>query len=208
MTAAVGSGSAKPCAARAILRAVASESRSRGRGTEGILAVMSFVLRDARAGDGRRLEEIRVAGWHAAYAAILDPGWLAGLAVTDERVAGWEDRLATPTPGAVTLVGVDDGVVTGLAALVTSRDDDLPDAAELAALYVEPSLRGTGRGSALLTAGFARMPQPLQTLWVLAGNDPARAFYEQHRFTPDGGSKTLDVPGRPAELRYCRPRLA
>ena len=169
---------------------------------------MAFVLRDARPGDGRRLEQVRVAGWHAAYAAILDPDWLAGLTVTEERVAVWEGRLADPAPGSVALVCEDKDVVTALAVLLPSRDDDAPDAAELAALYVEPSLRRTGRGSALLTAGFARMPQALQTLWVLAGNDPARAFYERHGFAADGRIKELDAPGRPAELRYRRARLA
>ena len=36
---------------------------------------MSVTVRPARPGDGRRIEEIRVAGWHAAYAALLDPAW-------------------------------------------------------------------------------------------------------------------------------------
>lgn len=154
------------------------------------------------------MEEIRVGGWHAAYGSLLDPVWLAGVEVTEDRVATWEQRIASPLPGSVTQVSEDEGVVTGFAALLPSRDEDVPDAGELAALYVEPSLRRTGHGSALLTTGFARMPHPLQTLWVLEGNGAARAFYERYGFVVDGGVKTLDAPGQPVEVRYRRARLA
>lgn len=169
---------------------------------------MAYVVRPARAGDGRRIEQIRVAGWHAAYSSILDPTWLAGVHVTDERVQTWEQRIAAPVAGSVTIVAEDAGRVAGFAALVPTRDDDVSEAAELAALYVDPASSRTGCGSALLTAGFAEMPQPLQTLWVLAGNTPARAFYERHSFVVDGGEKRLDAPGEPLEVRYRRARLA
>ena len=95
---------------------------------------MSFLVRDARPGDGQPREEIRIADWRAAYASILDPDWLAALAGTDERVATCEQRIATQRPGAVTLVSEEAGVVIGLAALVPTRDDVAT--AELAALYI------------------------------------------------------------------------
>lgn len=168
---------------------------------------MAYIVRPARPGDGRRIEQIRVAGWHAAYASILDPEWLAGVHVTDERIETWEQRIAAPLAGSVTIVAADAGSVAGFAALVPSRDDDVSEASELAALYVDPMVNRTGCGSALLTAGFAEMPLPLQTLWVLAGNTPARAFYERHEFVVDGGEKRLGAPGEPLEVRYRRARL-
>src|SRR4051812_42818316 len=90
----LGSGSVKPCAANATRRAAASESRSRGRGTTGILAGVQPILRDARPADARRFEEIRIAGWKSAYAGIFDRDFLAALSVEDERVAWREEWLA------------------------------------------------------------------------------------------------------------------
>ena len=166
-------------------------------------------MRDARPGDARRFEEIRVAGWKAAYVGLLDQQLLDGLAVDDERVAQREAWIAEPVDGEVMLVAEVDGAVVGGAFLLPYRDDDLTDTAELAALYVQPGLRFGGIGSALLTAGFARMPQPQQALWTLEGNAPARRFYERHGFTYDGTRKLLDrIPGSPPEVRYLRRRAA
>jgi GNAT superfamily N-acetyltransferase len=112
-------------------------------------------------------------------------------------------------PGERVLVSEHDGQVLGGAFLLPARDDDLVDAAELAALYVDPDRRYGGIGSALLVEGFARMPQPVQVLWTLEGNATARRFYERHAFTYDGTRKLLDrLPGSPPEVRYRRPRLA
>ncbi len=169
---------------------------------------MPPVTRDARPEDARRIEEIRVAGWHAAYGGLLDRDWLAALTVTDDRITTWAQRIREPAPGAVYLVSESGDDVVGLACLLPGRDEDVPAAGELAALYVDPSRWQGGHGSALLAAGFARTLQPVQLLWVLAGNAHARAFYERHGFAPDGAEKVLDVPGRPLEVRYRRARLA
>lgn len=170
---------------------------------------MTVTVRDARPGEGRRVEQIRVAGWQAAYAGLIDADFLLAYRVEEARVARREQWLAAPNPGELMLVAQLQADVTGFAFLGASRDPDLPEAAELWALYVDPSRRSTGVGSALLAAGFARMPQQLQTLWVLAANAPARTFYERHGFEPDGAGKLLDrIPGAPPEVRYRRARLA
>ena len=168
---------------------------------------MQPTIRDARVSDARRFEEIRLAGWKAAYGGMIDADYLAGLAVTDERIATWEERLGAPPDRSAYLAAELEGEVVGLAVLLDSRDEDVPDAAELLALYVDPALRSTGIGGRLLDAGFARMPQSLQILWTLEGNAPARGFYERRGFATDGASKVLDVPGQPVEIRYRRTRL-
>jgi GNAT superfamily N-acetyltransferase len=168
---------------------------------------MHPVIRDARPRDARRFEEIRLAGWKAAYAGMIDADYLAQLAVTEERITSWEQRIASPAPRAVTLAAELAEEVVGLAVLMDSRDDDVPEAAELLALYIEPNRRSTGIGALLIDAGFARMPQPLHTLWTLEGNAAARGFYERRGFVRDGASKELEVPGRPIEIRYRRTRL-
>lgn len=146
-----------------------------------------------------------MAGWKAAYVGLLDQQLLDELAVEDERVERREAWIADPTPGEVMLVAEVDGQVLGGAFLLPVRDDDLEDAAELAALYVQPDRRYGGIGSALLEAGFAQMAEPLQVLWTLEGNAAGRRFYERHGFRHDGTRKLLDrIPGSPAEVRYRR----
>jgi ribosomal protein S18 acetylase RimI-like enzyme len=167
-------------------------------------------IRDARPSDARRFEHIRVAGWRTAYAGIFAADFLAALTVQDERVAQREQWLAELPEGHVMLVAEVAGEVAGGAILMPSRDDDLPDAAELLALYIDPARHGRGLGSALLAAGFAEMPQELQILWTLEDNGPARRFYERHGFVTDGARKVFDrAPrsGNPAEVRYRRSRL-
>lgn len=166
-------------------------------------------VRPARPGDGHAFEQIRVAGWKAAYVGLIDQQVLDELTVEDAFVARREAWLADPVPGQVMLVADDESEVVGGAFLLPVRDDDLDEAAELAALYVRPDRRYGGAGSALLTEGFRLMTQPLQVLWVLEGNAPARRFYERHGFAFDGTRKAADrIPGAPVEVRYRRARLA
>jgi GNAT superfamily N-acetyltransferase len=171
---------------------------------------MQPAIRDARPSDARRFEEIRVAGWKTAYAGLFTDEFLAALAVEDERVAQREAWLADLPEHHVMLVAELEGAVVGGAILTPSRDDDLADAAELLALYIDPDLRSTGIGRLLMEAGFDRLPQPLQSLWTLEGNLAARRFYERHRFVADGARKTFDRAadsGSPVEIRYRRSRL-
>jgi len=84
----------------------------------------------------------------------------------------------------------------------------VPDARELAALYIDPAFWWSGLGSALLLQGLTHLQQDEQLLWVLAGNAPARRFYERHGFAPDGAHKLLDIGGHVPEVRYRRPGIA
>jgi GNAT superfamily N-acetyltransferase len=171
---------------------------------------MQPTLRDALPADARRFEEIRIAGWKSAYAGMFPAAFLDALAVDDERVAQREQWLAALPAGHVMLIAEHACVVIGGAILTPSRDDDVPEAAELLALYVDPEHQVRGVGGALLDAGFARMPQELQTLWTLEGNAPARRFYERRGFVLDGTRKVFDRAagsGNPPEVRYRRARL-
>ncbi|MFE5484625.1 GNAT family N-acetyltransferase [Streptomyces sp. NPDC056527] len=116
-----------------------------------------------------------------------------------------------PTRGDSTdLVAVDArGRVVGWACLGPSRDTaTAPDTGELYALYVQPSLTGSGIGRALLeavhahahAAGFAPV-----LLWVLAGNGGARRFYERAGYVADGAVQADDYDGVSVpEVRYRR----
>jgi GNAT superfamily N-acetyltransferase len=164
---------------------------------------VAVVVRDARPGEGRRIEQIRVSGW-GAYRGLFDDAYLDDQQVDEERVARWERWLVEPEPDQVILLAEDASDPVGMAALGRSRDEDLPEAAELYALYVQLDRRFRGVGTALLTAGFGRFEAPLQTLWTLSGNTAGRRFYERHGFVADGAEKVVDHPGRPVEVRYRR----
>lgn len=161
---------------------------------------MPVSVRGARPGEGRRFEQVRIAGWHAAYRGVVHPDLLRDLVLDEERVAWRERWLADPPLGEVTLVAEVDGEVAAGAYL---RPYDAV-AAELASLYVDPVRRGHGLGSALLEEGFARMPQGEQVLWTFEANAPARRFYERHGFRLDGGRQALPILGDPVEVRYRR----
>ena len=160
-----------------------------------------MILRDARPEDARRFEEVRIAGWHAAY-GFLDPELLRAAVLDEQRVAWRRDRLLDPPPGDVTLVAEVDGEIAGTGWWTSEQDGE----ALLVNLYVDPARRGTGLGAAVLEAGFARLPQPEQVLWTFEQNAAARAFYERRGFVHDGGRRTLPMTGDPVEVRYRRAR--
>jgi ribosomal protein S18 acetylase RimI-like enzyme len=158
------------------------------------------IVRDLRPGEARRFEEIRIAGWPAAYQGILVQAVLRAAVLDEERVAWRERWLADPPGGEVTLVAEVDGEVAAGAYLRPTAAGE----AELASLYVDPVRRRRGLGQPLLEEGFRRMPQQQQVLWVLEDNVVARRFYERLGFAPDGGRQVLPLEGDPVEVRYRR----
>ena len=114
---------------------------------------------------------------------------------------------AWPAPGSAVWVVEVDGAVVGFCHIGPSPDVDAgDDTRHLHALYVDPRFAGRGLGSALLLAGrdsLAIAGFAEATLWVLAGNTRARAFYEGHGWRPDGTARADAEPGVTfRELRY------
>jgi ribosomal protein S18 acetylase RimI-like enzyme len=90
-----------------------------------------------------------------------------------------------------------------------SRDADATtDVGEITALYVDPKRWRSGCGTLLLEAAVesARQRELREiTLWVLATNLGARAFYEARGFTDDERTKTEEHLGfSMPETRYRR----
>jgi len=162
------------------------------------------VVRRAVPADARAVEDLRLAGWRAAYAGLLDAGFLARRAVDDGAVAVREAMLADP--GVVCLVAEDDRGPAGFATAMAARDDDLDPAVttELGGLYLRPDRWRQGLGTRLLAAALAERPAPVLVLWVIEENVRARRFYERQGFRPDGGRRVLDLGGPAPEVRYRR----
>lgn len=167
------------------------------------------LLRDAETSDAPALARISVDGWQQAYAGLLPQSYLDALDV-DARMRGWLEVLET-TPMRP-LVAEVAGVVAGFASFGPSRDDDADatTTAEIYAIYVSPDRWRRGIGRDLLIASMAHCAAAFDTctLWVLTGNESARAFYAAHGFLPDGAAKVESRRGVVLdEVRYRAPLL-
>ncbi len=162
-------------------------------------------VRAATPDDAQAIAEAHVASWRAAYASIVPARVLDGLSV-DRRAEFWRGVAADPGETRVWVAEAGRRVV-GFASTGPARDTDLPaGAAELQAIYLEPGSWGTGLGRALLQRAVGdlveRRFRPL-VLWVLAGNERGRHFYERAGWEWDGTRRDLDFDGESVEeLRF------
>jgi GNAT superfamily N-acetyltransferase len=150
-------------------------------------------IRPAVVDDAAAIAEMHVRSWQAGYRGLLPDDFLAGLSVDDRR-RRWTERLGDPNGTVTVLVAEPDGHIRGFVSFGPSRDPGAPpEVGELIAIYVDPAYWRHHLGSTLhqraiemLTAqGFREA-----TLWVLAGNERACAFYEQAGWVADGVTKT------------------
>ena len=149
---------------------------------------------------------MHVDAWRHAYAGVLPQATLDGLSV-EARTRMWTQAISG-TRGRV-LVVEEPADLLGFAAFGPCRDEgSAAGEHELWAIYVAPGRWRAGAGRALwraareamVTAGAASI-----TVWVLAGNQPARAFYESlgFRLAPEAGQRAITVGGTPVdEVRY------
>lgn len=164
-------------------------------------------IRPARPDDAARIGEIHVRAWQGAYRGMMPDAYLDGLDVA-ERGAMWQRAMASTIPGSHLDVVVDDsGAVAGFAGSGPDRDG-APATGELYAINLDPPSWGHGLGGALVrhvverlgTDGFAEA-----VLWVVSGNERARAVYERLGWTPDAAIRTRDMRGATVEeVRYRR----
>jgi GNAT superfamily N-acetyltransferase len=168
-------------------------------------ATRRATVRAAVPDDARRIAEINVRSWQAAYVGIVPRAILEEMEVESRRLT-WLGRIADL--GQRTLfVGELDGRVEGYVLSGPVRDHDLPDlAAEVYAIYVDPPAQGRGLGRAMLEAATDELRsagfEPI-VLWALTANAPGRAFYEACGWRADGTSRAIDFDGTAVdEMRY------
>ncbi len=158
-------------------------------------------VRPATAEDAQAIVEVRVASWQATYGQYLPPEVWDGID-RDAQTERFRNRIADGTMSA--LVAEVDGAVRAYACYGRCRDDDLPEAGEIVAIYAHPDYFSTGLGRALLPAAVDALGVRPIVLWVLANNTRARRFYEIAGFGPDGARKQAELLGgvQLPELRY------
>lgn len=184
-----------------------------------------YRIRRAGVGDVPAVACLHLASYRAGYRGLLPAGFLAALDLGD-RERRWlssirdparvtliaENRTgpATAVPGDVPPVP---GALIGLAEVGPCRDAGVtPGTGELYALHVARAHWRHGIGRSLhdraLGILVARGSQRA-TLWVLAGNARARAFYEALGWSPDGHERhrVLREAGI-HEVRYRKGPLA
>jgi ribosomal protein S18 acetylase RimI-like enzyme len=181
-----------------------------------------LIVRRAVAGDVSGIARVHVRSWQSAYRGHVPAAVLDSL---DEgkRASRWHELLEAPGHALQVAVLHDAAVlhdtavsqgaggsavsVVGFCSFIPTRDTDAESATgEVAALYVSPERWRSGVGQALLraTLDVARLRRyRAVTLWVLAANVAARAFYEKLGFALDGASKVEERSSYSlTEVRY------
>jgi ribosomal protein S18 acetylase RimI-like enzyme len=170
---------------------------------------MAVELRDARRGDEPAVAELHVRSWQEAYRGLMPDEFLDRLDPRDraERYGFESSEKGAPTT-VLAIVGGEERFA-GFVTFGASRDGDLPDHGEIAALYVDPDRYGGGIGRLLMAEARRRLIDLEYTeafLWVLQGNDRARGFYESEGWSPDGSSRIEEPYGIVSTVdRFRRP---
>jgi GNAT superfamily N-acetyltransferase len=142
----------------------------------------------------RPAHEARIATWKVAYRGIVPDEILDALTLREEDLTRFESRFDTGQGR--TFAAWDAGGVIGMAVAGACRDEDRAGQEELYALYVLPPHWGSGAAQALWEAAL-----PFTSLWVLAENARARAFYERQGFVAES-TKAIDLGVPLVEVRY------
>ncbi len=166
------------------------------------------LIRKARPSDGPAIARLHLASYRAAYRDLLPPAFLAGLTLP-ARELRWRASLRDPSRSTFVTMGHNANAagLTGFAEIGAARDDDAGAAdGELIALHVAPAQWRRGIGRALHGQAIRALADRgcgAATLWVLAGNQRARAFYAAMGWAPDGRTRHLAANGITIpEVRY------
>ncbi len=156
---------------------------------------MALAIRRATSADAGAIAEVQVACFAVWDRVPVDQ------TTVERREVVWHDILATAASDGFALVAERESRVVGFCHLATpSRDPDAnAGAAELTSIYVAPQQWRRGTGAALLGGAIDELVATgwrEVTLWVLAANDRARAFYSAFGFEPDGAEKMHERTGQ------------
>lgn len=142
--------------------------------------MLDIKIRKVREEDLAEVAQIQVDGWRVAYSGIVDDGYLSGMSVVEKL-----QKLRTNYYKNGFLVAESDGRVVGFCRYVDdnsfTQDVDGVDC-EVTALYVEPSLRGSGIGKKLfgkVIEDFRKLGRRKMIVWCFKENRQGRSFYEK-----------------------------
>ena len=173
--------------------------------TEGGPFQTEVTIRQAGPDDAAGIAGVHVDSWRAAYVGLVPQSVLDRLSV-DRRQAFWTARLASPGESR-TFVAEERGRIVGFAGTGRPSNPETPSGtAELETIYLLPETWRHGVGRRLMARALHDVADRGFTsaiLWVLAGNERGRRFYEAAGWQPDGRTQMLDFDGTPVEeIRY------
>lgn len=161
---------------------------------------MTMEIRKLRPGDDLfAVSRVYEEGWRAAYRGLLPQDYL------DSIPAGkWVPYLEQA--GRESLLLLKGEKIVGTASCCASRMPELAGWGEIVSLYLLPEYWGNSWGKSLLSAAVEQLESMGYRdlfLWVLEGNQRARAFYERMRFRPSGTDVEHEIGGVPVrEIQY------
>lgn len=115
--------------------------------------MLQVSVRAATEDDATAIGVVHVRSWQATYRGHFPQEFLDGLD-PERRVAGWRQLLRDNDGRSRLLVTEQDGEIVGFVNVGPCRDDDLPSAGEVRAIYLIPQFWGQGLGRDLMTAGL------------------------------------------------------
>jgi ribosomal protein S18 acetylase RimI-like enzyme len=167
---------------------------------------VTITIRPATTPDLAAIGRVHTRARGAAYQDLVPADALHAVDAT--AMAQWWEQRWTYERGTHRLAVAQDpaGAVVGFTYVGPSRR---AGTGELYAIHVDPQRQGGGIGRALMAAALASLGELGATravLWVLAGNAPARRFYERGGWRSDGARRRAPLgPAMTRQLRYWRP---
>ena len=146
----------------------------------------------------RQKAEVNLKGWQEAYTGILEPDFLKNLSAERNLKNAYQWRENT-------IIAKDGDRVIGFVVCGPCRDQDLPDAGEVYAIYILKEYYGQKIGYRLMLAALDRLNVYEKiAVWVLKDNTRAIRFYQHCGFVFDGKTNVLPL-GKPVmDLRMMR----
>ena len=138
------------------------------------------LIRPALPADAATIAAVRVDAWRTTYRGMIPDAYLAGMTVEDST-AHWGKILSAAPNTTNTFVATVDEAVVGFAAGLMLEEPRFGLNAELSAVYIVRDAQRSGIGRRLVAAVAAAQRSHGANglvVWVIAGNKPARAFYE------------------------------
>ena len=165
-------------------------------------------VRRARPNDAPAIGLVQALVFREAYARRV-PDEVVALFEPEAFARSWRESLSAPPEGVHRLMVACAGdQVVGLVAVGPSQDPDAGGATgEVTVLGVHPDARRQGHGSRLLNASVDVLREAgadAASLWVLADDEPVRAFLAASGFAPDGAYRDRVVSPDGQTLREVR----
>lgn len=160
-----------------------------------------YRIRQASHADTDALAQMKLQAWRESYAGLLPAHVFDELAERAPRTAAhWRAEMDRGIY--FWAVVAPDGRFVGVSNASPTRDEDSPTPLELTMIYLLDEAKGSGIADRLLETTIGDAPA---SLWVLADNPRARAFYTRHGFATDGMERVVEPSwGDVREVRMVR----